>query len=97
MKRFVIDPNIPETGEQLVKSNNGPDTCCYEYCDSFSVYKGVCAYCDSIEIDSKDITITQESQHKQNSNVEKPITQQRYDNFAIAQLDTPPQTCQLVI
>lgn len=46
-----IDPNIPETGEQLAKSNNGPDTCCYEYCDPFSVYKGICAYCESYEIE----------------------------------------------
>lgn len=39
------DPNIPETGDQLVKSNNGPENCCYRYCSS-SVYDGLCSYCD---------------------------------------------------
>lgn len=47
-----IDPNIPETGEQLAKSNNGPDTCCYEYCDPFSVYSGICAHCEKDDIQS---------------------------------------------
>jgi len=27
------DPNIPETGEQLVKSSYGDSGCCYHYCD----------------------------------------------------------------
>lgn len=49
---FSSDPNIPETGEQLAKSNNGPDTCCYEYCDPFSVYSGICAHCDKDDIQS---------------------------------------------
>lgn len=47
-----LDPNIPETGQQLAKSNNGPHTCCYEYCDPFSVYSGICAYCEKDDIQS---------------------------------------------
>lgn len=39
------DPNIPETGDQLAKSNSGPENCCYRYC-SVSVYDGLCPYCD---------------------------------------------------
>lgn len=42
---YLSDPNIPETGDQLAKSNSGPDNCCYRYCSS-SVYGGVCPYCD---------------------------------------------------
>lgn len=40
----IADLNIPETGEQLLKSNNGINTCCYRYCGS--VYDGVCAHCE---------------------------------------------------
>lgn len=36
------DPNIPETGEQLARSNHGPDNCCYRYC---SASADVCAVC----------------------------------------------------
>lgn len=39
------DPNIPETGKQLERSNSGPDSCCYRYC-SASVYDGICSVCD---------------------------------------------------
>lgn len=45
MSTFVPDPNIPETGDQLTKSNSGPENCCYRYC-SGSVYDGLCPYCD---------------------------------------------------
>lgn len=40
------DPNIPETGEQLAKSNHGPDDCCYRYCSSYAT-DGVCAVCQT--------------------------------------------------
>lgn len=41
---FSADPNIPETGEQKIKSNHGPDNCCYEYCDQTASRK-LCARC----------------------------------------------------
>lgn len=31
--RYLADPNIDETGNQLYKSNSGPNECCYEYCN----------------------------------------------------------------
>lgn len=39
------DPNIPETGAQLARSNHGADNCCYRYC-STNPADGVCAVCD---------------------------------------------------
>ncbi|KAJ1528438.1 hypothetical protein ONE63_006850 [Megalurothrips usitatus] len=30
--KCLADPNIPESGEQLVKSSYGEDDCCYEHC-----------------------------------------------------------------
>lgn len=41
----MLDPNIPETGRQVDRSNSGPDSCCYRYC-SASVFDGLCAVCD---------------------------------------------------
>ncbi|XP_059612671.1 uncharacterized protein LOC132259137 [Phlebotomus argentipes] len=41
---LCLDPNIPETGEQFYKSNNGPDNCCYWYCGSPG--EGLCSQCD---------------------------------------------------
>lgn len=93
-----IDPNIPETGEQLAKSNNGPDDCCYEYCSSISVGKGVCAYCDSIEPDPADDSRinVQLIEYKAPAADEMKILQQRYDSSSVAKLDQPPQTCHLM-
>lgn len=92
-----IDPNIPETGEQLAKSNNGPDDCCYEYCSSISVGKGVCAYCDSIEPDPADDSRTKLIEMKAPPAAdETKILQQRYDSSSVAKLDQPPQTCHLM-
>lgn len=50
MKTFLYftDQNIQETGDQLIKSNNGPDNCCYRYCGS-SV-DGICLNCDSLKV-----------------------------------------------
>jgi len=31
---LVLDPNIPETGEQLERSSFGPEDCCFRYCDT---------------------------------------------------------------
>lgn len=31
--RYLADPNIDETGNQLYKSNSGPNECCHEYCN----------------------------------------------------------------
>ncbi|KAF6203873.1 hypothetical protein GE061_002208 [Apolygus lucorum] len=31
---LCLDPNIEETGDQLDQSSYGPETCCYEQCDS---------------------------------------------------------------
>ncbi|XP_055706672.1 uncharacterized protein LOC129803872 isoform X2 [Phlebotomus papatasi] len=41
---LCLDPNIPETGEQFYKSNNGPENCCYKYCGSPG--EGLCSQCD---------------------------------------------------
>uniref|UniRef100_A0A1B0CHM1 Putative mucin-5ac-like protein n=2 Tax=Lutzomyia longipalpis TaxID=7200 RepID=A0A1B0CHM1_LUTLO len=41
---LCLDPNIPETGEQFHKSNNGPENCCYTYCGSPG--EGLCSQCD---------------------------------------------------
>ncbi|XP_055315527.1 uncharacterized protein LOC129575665 [Sitodiplosis mosellana] len=89
------DPNIPETGEQLAKSNNGADNCCYEYCNSFSVYMGACAYCDSVEPDPADSQTDVQLIQKKPVD-ETKMLQQRYDSSSVAKLDTPPQTCQLL-
>lgn len=93
-----IDPNIPETGEQLSKSNNGPDDCCYEYCSSISVEKGVCAYCDSIEPDPADDSRINEPfiENYSPTAEETKMLQQRYDSSSVAKLDQPPQTCHLM-
>lgn len=37
------DPNIDETSEQIQKSNNGPENCCYHFCEE----NKICATCDS--------------------------------------------------
>lgn len=37
------DPNIPETGEQLVKSSHGDEDCCYTHCGSPG--RGLCINC----------------------------------------------------
>lgn len=65
MDSNLIDPNIPETGDQLAKSNNGPDNCCYEYCDPFSVYKGTCSRCDTFEVDPTDSPAIASERQKQ--------------------------------
>lgn len=40
------DPNIDETGRQRLKSNNGPNECCYNYCN---YNDGLCSSsCDTI-------------------------------------------------
>ncbi|XP_059489959.1 uncharacterized protein LOC132205104 [Neocloeon triangulifer] len=31
---LCLDPNIPETGEQLENSSYGPEDCCFRYCDT---------------------------------------------------------------
>uniref|UniRef100_T1H0V1 Uncharacterized protein n=1 Tax=Megaselia scalaris TaxID=36166 RepID=T1H0V1_MEGSC len=41
---LCLDPNIPETGEQLRKSSDGPPECCYTYCGYPE--DGLCTYCD---------------------------------------------------
>lgn len=94
----MIDPNIPETGEQLVKSNSGPDTCCYEYCDQFTVYKGLCARCDSTEIESSKVPALEQNQAETMSTTTMTTTaiKRRYDDYTIAKLNPPPQSCQLV-
>lgn len=52
---FPIDLNIPETGDQLIKSNNGIDICCYHYCGT--VFDGICAHCEiPTEQDANDST-----------------------------------------
>lgn len=94
--KIFIDPNIPETGEQLAKSNNGPSNCCYEYCDPIAVYKGVCTYCDSTEDGSID-----NSQREVESSATPTIDelkelQQRYYSSTVNKVDTPPQTCTLM-
>ncbi|XP_044728109.1 uncharacterized protein DDB_G0271670 [Chrysoperla carnea] len=38
---LCLDPNIPETGKQALKSSHGSEDCCYTYCET----KGVCAKC----------------------------------------------------
>lgn len=43
---MLADANIPETGDQLRKSNSGPDDCCYEYCGS--PMHGICSKCNNI-------------------------------------------------
>uniref|UniRef100_A0A336N094 CSON009792 protein n=1 Tax=Culicoides sonorensis TaxID=179676 RepID=A0A336N094_CULSO len=40
------DPNVHETVEQAEKSNNGPDDCCYWYCNG--PHDGLCTNCPSI-------------------------------------------------
>lgn len=47
----LADPNIPETGDQMLKSNHGPDSCCYEYCEN----NRICARCNwtALELGSK--------------------------------------------
>lgn len=92
---LIIDPNIPETGEQLAKSNNGPDNCCYEYCDPHTVYNGVCVYCDSIEDVSIDSLAEVQSSVRPSID-EKEELQHRYDSPTVIKLETPPQTCQLM-
>lgn len=87
-----LDPNIPETGEQLARSNNGPDTCCYVHCDPTSVYKGICAYCNETE---GDIPTQEASSHQHNGNIEM-VSQKRSDVLAAAKMEPPPQTCHLV-
>lgn len=90
------DPNIPETGDQLAKSNNGPDSCCYEYCHTFSVYRGICSQCDSLEVDPADNSRVQSQTNNHHSVDESTTLQQRYDSSTVSKLETPPQTCQLV-
>lgn len=90
------DPNIPETGDQLAKSNNGPDNCCYEYCDPFSVYRGVCTYCDSVEVPPDDSAIDVVKPIQVQPTDETTALQHRYDSSTVLKLETPPQTCQLV-
>lgn len=40
------DPNVHETVEQAEKSNNGPDNCCYWYCNG--PHESLCTNCPSI-------------------------------------------------
>ncbi|KAB0798142.1 hypothetical protein PPYR_09135 [Photinus pyralis] len=40
---LCLDPNIPETGEQRLKSSHGDEDCCYTHCGSAG--RGVCVNC----------------------------------------------------
>lgn len=79
-----IDPNIPETGEQLVRSNNGPNTCCYEYCDAASIYSGICAACNLEDADPGDVPSNIDNKREPN------------ESSISAQYVLSPQTCNLV-
>lgn len=91
-----LDPNIPETGEQLARSNNGPATCCYEYCDHRSVYKGICAYCNETEGDPADLPAEEKPSQQQKANIEMTSNGQRSGARASTKMEPPPQTCHLV-
>lgn len=87
-----IDPNIAETGEQLIKSNNGPDACCYQYCSQESVYHSICTFCNLSTI-GKANSLT---------GFNTTATEDTMDIFEKAfkysksNIEFPPQTCQLV-
>lgn len=83
MANLYTDPNIPETGEQLVRSNNGPNTCCYEYCDAASVYSGICAACNLEDADPGDVPNIDTKREPNESSI-------------TAQYVSAPQTCNLV-
>lgn len=89
------DPNIPETGEQLAKSNNGPYNCCYEYRDPNEVYKGVYANCDQIESTPTDNPTEIQLSQKNLIDVTNELKQQ-YDSSSVTKLEIPPQTCEVV-
>jgi hypothetical protein len=59
-KNYIIDPNIPETGQQRHKSNNGLVDCCYEYCNN-----GLCTTCDPLYFTStEDISYSNKPDNK---------------------------------
>lgn len=71
-----------------MKSNNGPASCCYQYCSQKSVYEGLCTFCDltvvhnAINLTVPDVSLSESKIKK----YENPKTKN----------EIPPQTCQLV-
>lgn len=81
---LFLDPNIPETGEQSLKSNRGPDSCCYQYCDLFAVYNGICPHCNFNEMERQEQSVSKDD-----------LSRIVYDS-SVTEVDIPPQECQLV-
>lgn len=59
-KFLILDRNIEETGEQIFRSNNGPNDCCYKYCGSPE--EGLCSSsCDFIFDSNVNLTTSSKS------------------------------------
>lgn len=76
----------------MIKSNNGPDSCCYQYCSQESVYKSVCTFCNlSTKDEAKGSTEVNTT-----SVEEKMVKFGKAYKYSKSKNDFPPQTCQLV-
>lgn len=76
----------------MIKSNNGPDSCCYQYCSQESVYQSVCTFCNMSRYDGAKRSAglnTTSSEDKMNE-FEKTFKYSKSGN------ELPPQSCQLV-
>lgn len=74
----------------MIKSNNGPDSCCYQYCSQESVYQSVCTFCNLSSNDDAKSAAGFNITSAQNKIVEKVYEHSKSNN------EFPPQTCQLV-
>ncbi|KAL5286559.1 hypothetical protein ACFFRR_007906 [Megaselia abdita] len=88
---LCLDPNIPETGEQLRKSSDGPPECCYTYCGHPE--DGLCTYCDEFinedtNNDKRNNNITNSNSHS--SSPTSPTTSE--NTTAILSVDSNSDT-----
>lgn len=96
------DPNIAETGEQLLKSNNSPDDCCYKYCNDTIVYYGICSNCKRTNVRNSTTTTTPSSiatisaVDKTTDNIDGQSNLVYNDDSSAKDVELPPQSCQLV-
>lgn len=76
----------------MIKSNNGPDSCCYQYCSQESVYQSVCKFCNLSSNDG-----ARSSAELNTTSPEDKITRfEKAYKYSKPNNEFPPQSCQLV-
>lgn len=79
----TTDPKIAETPEQKAKSNHGPESCCYDYCNGPK--EGLCSTCAQSQFHSSG-----SSQHNQSSvNATVPVSVNHHHHHQVLVPSSP--------